>query len=156
MANEADLRVLTEFTAALAALRRAHPVFRRQRFFQGRRIRGSSVDDIAWLRPDGQHMTEEDWTADQPPTIAIFLNGRGIPDRNAMGERIIDDSFLLLINAHHEPVMFALPPKSYGRGWEIVVDTADPLLAGIRHRYALSATWQRVPARTLRVLQCRN
>jgi glycogen operon protein len=148
--------VLTEFTAALAALRRAHPVFRRQRFFQGRRIRGSSVDDIAWLRPDGRHMTEEDWTADQPPTIAIFLNGRGIPDRNAMGERIIDDSFLLLINAHHEPVMFALPPKSYGRGWEIVVDTADPLLAGIRHRHALSATWQRVPARTLRVLQCRN
>ena len=103
--------VLTEFTARLAALRREHPVFRRQRFFQGRPIRGSSVDDIAWLRPDAQHMTEQDWTAELVPTIAIFLNGRGIPDRNEIGERIVDDSFLLLINAHHEPVTFTLPVR---------------------------------------------
>ena len=59
--------VLTEFTARLAALRRAHPVFRRQRFFQGRPIRGSSIDDIAWLRPDGRHMTEQDWDSGRDP-----------------------------------------------------------------------------------------
>ena len=147
--------VLTEFTARLAALRREHPVFRRQRFFQGRPIRGSSVDDIAWLRPDGRHMTERDWTAELAPTIAIFLNGRGIPDRNEIGERIVDDSFLLLINAHHEPVTFTLPSESYGRGWEIVLDTADPLLAGIRRRHPLPGGRQRIPARAMRVLQCR-
>ncbi len=147
--------VLTEFTGQLAALRRAHPVFRRQRFFQGRPIRGSSVDDIAWLRPDGQHMTDQDWAADRAPTIAIFLNGRGIPDRNEIGERIVDDSFLLLVNAHHEPVTFTLPPESYGRGWEVVIDTADPLLAGIRRRHLLPGGRQRIPARSLRILQCR-
>jgi isoamylase len=147
--------VLTEFTARLAALRREHPVFRRQRFFQGRPIRGSSVDDIAWLRPDGRHMTERDWTAELAPTIAIFLNGRGIPDRNQIGERIVDDSFLLLINAHHEPVTFTLPSESYGRGWEIVLDTADPLLAGIGRRHPLPGGRQRIPARAMRVLQCR-
>ena len=147
--------VLTEFTAKLAALRREHPVFRRQRFFQGRPIRGSSMDDIAWLRPDGRHMTERDWTAELAPTIAIFLNGRGIPDRNEIGERIVDDSFLLLINAHHEPVTFTLPSESYGRGWEIVLDTADPLLAGIGRRHPLPGGRQRIPARAMRVLQCR-
>jgi isoamylase len=147
--------VLTEFTARLAALRREHPVFRRQRFFQGRPIRGSSADDIAWLRPDGRHMTERDWTAELAPTIAIFLNGRGIPDRNQIGERIVDDSFLLLINAHHEPVTFTLPSESYGRGWEIVLDTADPLLAGISRRHPLPGGRQRIPARAMRVLQCR-
>ena len=147
--------VLTEFTARLARLRRDHPVFRRQRFFQGRPIRGSSVEDIAWLRPDGETMAEHDWTTDRPPTIAIFLNGRGIPDLNEMGERIVDDSFLLLINAHHEPVTFTLPPESYGPGWEIVVDTADPLLAGIRRRHLLPGCRQGVAERALRVLQCR-
>jgi isoamylase len=147
--------VLTEFTARLAALRREHPVFRRQRFFQGRPIRGSSMHDIAWLRPDGRHMTERDWTAGLAPTIAIFLNGRGIPDRNQIGERIVDDSFLLLINAHHEPVTFTLPSESYGRGWEIVLDTADPLLAGIGRRHPLPGGRQRIPARAMRVLQCR-
>ena len=147
--------VLTEFTARLAALRREHPVFRRQRFFQGRPIRGSSMDDIAWLRPDGRHMTDRDWTAELTPTIAIFLNGRGIPDRNEIGERIVDDSFLLLVNAHHEPVTFTLPSESYGRGWEIVLDTADPLLAGISRRHPLPGGRQRISARALRVLQCR-
>ena len=82
-------------------------------------------------------------------------NGRGIPDRNQIGERIVDDSFLLLINAHHEPVTFTLPSESYGRGWEIVLDTADPLLAGIGRRHPLPGGRQRIPARAMRVLQCR-
>ena len=104
-----DNDVLTEFTARLAALRAAHPVFRRQRFFQGRPIRGSSIDDIAWLRPDGQQMTDEDWNGGHAQSLAIFLNGRGIPDRDEVGERVVDDSFLLLINAHHQQVTFTLP-----------------------------------------------
>jgi isoamylase len=146
--------VLTEFTARLAALRREHPVFRRQRFFQGRPIRGSSIDDIAWLRPDGRHMTEQDWNSGRNSSIAIFLNGRGIPDRNEIGERIVDDSFLLLVNAHHEQSTFTLPPASYGRTWEVVIDTADPLLASVR-RLPAPGGRQRIPARSMRVLRCR-
>ncbi|HWM58477.1 MAG TPA: glycogen debranching protein GlgX [Pseudonocardia sp.] len=146
--------VLTEFTARLAALRREHPVFRRQRFFQGRPIRGSSIDDIAWLRPDGRHMTEQDWNSGRNSSIAIFLNGRGIPDRNEIGERIVDDSFLLLVNAHHEQSTFTLPPASYGRTWEVVIDTADPLLASAR-RLPAPGGRQRIPARSMRVLRCR-
>ena len=147
--------VLTDFTARLAALRAEHPVFRRKRFFQDRPIHGSSIDDIAWLRPDGQHMTEDDWTNGHARTVAIYLNGRGIPDRDALGEPVLDDSFLLLINAHHHASTFTLPDRSFGRTWELVIDTADPLLANTRRRQPAPGGRQRVAARTMHVLQCR-
>jgi glycogen operon protein len=149
--------VLTDFIAALAKLRAAHPVFRRRRFFQGRPIRGSNIEDIAWLRPDGQQMSDKDWNGGIANAIAIFLNGQGIPERDALGERITDDSFLLLINAHHQSTMFTLPDQAYGRTWEIVVDTADPLLAKARRRqsHAKPDARLRVAARALLVLRCR-
>ena len=148
--------ILTEFTAALTRLRAAHPVFRRRRFFQGRPIRGSNIEDIAWLRPDGQQMSDDDWNAGSAKTIGIFLNGRGIPERDDLGERIIDDSFLLLINAHHRPITFTLPDATYGGSWEIVVDTSDPLLANARRRQrdAVAGGRLRVQARAMIVLRC--
>ena len=54
-------RELLAFVQRLIQLRREHPVLRRRRFFQGRRIRGSEVKDLAWFRPDGKEMTDEDW-----------------------------------------------------------------------------------------------
>ena len=81
-----DNDVLTVFTASLTALRAAHPIFRRQRFFQGRPIQGSNKEDIAWLHPDGRDMADEDWHADNP-SLMVYLNGDGIPDRDLLGER---------------------------------------------------------------------
>jgi glycogen operon protein len=147
--------VLTEFTARLATLRAEHPVFRRKRFFQGRPIQGSSINDIAWLRPDGQHMTDEDWTAGQIRSVAVYLNGQGIPDRDELGERVVDDSFLLLVNSDHQPSTFVIPDQSFGRTWEVVIDTADPLLANARRRQPAPGARVRVPARAMQVLQCR-
>ncbi|GAA2545095.1 glycogen debranching protein GlgX [Pseudonocardia hydrocarbonoxydans] len=146
--------VLTEFTAGVARLRRDHPVFRRRRFFQGRAITGSSIEDIAWLRPDGQQMTDADWDSGTR-SIGVFLNGKGIPERDDLGEQIVDDSFLLLINAHHQQVQFTVPDESYGRTWQVVVDTADPLLANARRRHPVPGGRVRVPARAMQVLQCR-
>ena len=150
-----DNGVLTEFTARLTALRAAHPVFRRQRFFQGRPIHGSSITDIAWLRPDGRHMTDEDWASGGTSSLAIFLNGRGIPDRGKLGEQITDDSFLLLINAHHTGQTFTLPDRDFGRAWEVVVDTADPLLAHASRRSLVPGTAVDVLDRSMVVLQNR-
>jgi len=150
-----EREIMSEFTARLAALRQAHPVFRRQRFFQGRPIHGSDIADIAWLRPDARPMTAADWQAGHARTLAIYLNGRGIPDRNQLGEHIIDDSFLLLINAHHQAITFTLPDQTYGRTWEVVVDTADPLLARTRRRPPAPGGRQRVSPRAMQVLQCR-
>jgi isoamylase len=145
--------VLTEFTARLAALRAAHPVFRRQRFFQSRPIRGSSVDDIAWLGLDGRQMGDEDWNGGNAQSLAIFLNGHGIPDRNEVGERVVDDSFLLLINAYHQKVTFTLPDAAFGAAWEVVVDTADPLLAHTRRRPSGPGERQRLLGRSMRALR---
>jgi len=152
--NARENEVLTEFTARLAALRAEHPIFRRKRFFQGRPIHGSSVDDVAWLRPDGQNMTDDDWANDHLRAIAIYLSGHGIPDRNELGERVVDDSFLLLINSSHQSSTFTLPARSFGPTWELVIDTADPLLASSRRRHHSAGARQRVPARTMHVLQC--
>ncbi len=146
-----DNDVLTVFTARLTALRAAHPIFRRQRFFQGRPILGSSKDDIAWLHPDGRDMSDADWHTGSP-SVMIYLNGDGIPDRDELGERIIDDSFLLLFNAGHRQRTFTLPDRAYGRAWQTVVDTNDPLLAHTRRRYPLPGSKLRVPPRSTLVL----
>ncbi|MDT7554732.1 MAG: isoamylase [Pseudonocardiales bacterium] len=148
--------VLREFTARLAKLRAEHPVFRRKRFFQGRPIQGSSIDDIAWLRPDGQQMTDEDWTSGQTRTLGIYLNGKGIPDRDELGEQVIDDSFLLLINTHYNPGTFTLPDQTFGRTWEMVIDTSDPLLANTRRRQPAPGSRHRLLPRTMHVLRSRS
>jgi len=149
-----EFDVQTEFVARLTALRAGHPIFRRQRFFQGRSIQGSNIEDIAWLRPDGRHMSEEDWQREGTRSLGIYLNGQGIPDRDLLGMRIVDDSFLLLVNAHHQQVTFSLPDEEYGRAWETVVDTADPLLAGARRRNHKAAARLRVIPRSMLVLRC--
>jgi glycogen operon protein len=147
--------LLTEFTMSLVRLRAEHPVFRRRRFFQGRPIIGSDIHDIVWLRADGQPMTDDDWNFGFAKTLAIYLNGEGIPDRDELGQRIVDDSFLLLFNAYHQSVTFTLPEELYGRIWDIVVDTADPLLARARRRSrdAVPEGRLRVPARAMLVLR---
>jgi glycogen operon protein len=70
-------------------------------------------------------MTDEDWGASFAKSVAVFLNGHGIPDRDARGQRVIDDSFLLCFNAHHEPIEFTLPPKEFGTAWCTVVHTGS-------------------------------
>ena len=123
---------LLRFTSQLSQLRREHPVFRRRRFFDGRPVRrgeGTRLPDIAWFTPDSQEMTEEDWEAGFGKSVAVFLNGEGIPDRNARGERVVDDSFIMIFNAHDGSIDFTLPHPEWGAKWEIVLDTATPQLA---------------------------
>ncbi|GAA1881245.1 hypothetical protein GCM10009836_73180 [Pseudonocardia ailaonensis] len=117
---------LTDFTARLTRLRAEHPIFRRQRFFEGRPVRGQGVDDIAWLGPDAQPMSDEDWDGTHTRTLTVYLNGRAIPDHDDLGMRVADNSFLLLINSHHEQQRLTLPDQSYGSAWHVVVDTAEP------------------------------
>ena len=146
--------VLTRFTAGLTALRAAHPIFRRRRFFHGGPVDGSKVPDLAWLRRDGAPMTEADWTTGMNSTMTVFLNGEGIPERDALGEPIVDQSFLLLFNPLGVGATFTLPDRVYGRSWETVVDTADPLLAN-RRRVTRAGGRLDVDAHTMVVLRCR-
>jgi glycogen operon protein len=120
--------ILLEFTRRLSALRSQHPVFHRRRYFQGRPFRGSGgLDDIVWLNSTGEVMSQEDWDNGWARSLGVFLNGAAIPDPDARGNRVTDDSFLLLFNAHYEPVDFALPEQEYGEAWEVTINTAAPL-----------------------------
>ena len=118
--NEID-EPLLDFTRWVIALRRSHPVFRRRRWFQGRPIRGTV--DIGWFKPDGQAMTDEDWEAWHARSLGIFLNGKAIQGQDERGRPLVDDSFLLLFNAHSEPVEWSIP-GDYAMAWALVLDTS--------------------------------
>ncbi|HEX2224326.1 MAG TPA: glycogen debranching protein GlgX, partial [Thermoanaerobaculia bacterium] len=119
---------LIEYTARLIQLRRDHPVFRRRRWFLGSPIHGEGVSDIGWFKPDGGDMSEEDWQQGFVKSLGVFLNGEAIPTPDARGERIVDDRFYLLFNAHGEPARFRLPARpEWGEAWTKVLDTREPL-----------------------------
>jgi isoamylase len=120
-----DGEALREFTRRLLALRRAHPIFRRTHFLNGRGS-PSGVPDAWWFRPDGRRMTAGDWQDADRRVLGVFLNGRGLGSLDAEGEPIVDSSFVLLLNAHHEDVVFSLPPRRFGPRWQVELSTAYP------------------------------
>ncbi len=119
-------RDLLDFTRFLIQLRRQHPVLRRRQFFYGRRIQGSEVKDLAWFRQDGKEMTEENWQDPLARCIGLRLAGDAIEEVDARGERITDDTFLIILNSHHEPLSFILPAHRPGVKWEVLLDTRTP------------------------------
>jgi len=144
---------LIEFTASLVELRRAHPTFRRRRFFDGRPVRrgeGELLPDIVWLTPIGDVMTQEDWGSGFGKSVAVFLNGLGISSTDTRGERITDDSFLMCFNGHDAAIKFILPPTEYAGSWQIVVDTS--LTADDEEAYAAGDALP-LPGRSLVVLR---
>jgi glycogen operon protein len=119
---------LLAFTSALIGLRREQPVFRRRRWFVGQSVRGSEALDIAWLRPDGQPMDEQDWGSGFAKSLAVFLNGNAIPTLDPQGNRVVGDSFYLMFNAYGDALPFHLPERpEIGERWVTVLDTAEPL-----------------------------
>ncbi|HEV2887718.1 MAG TPA: glycogen debranching protein GlgX [Jatrophihabitans sp.] len=124
-AADADLMA---FTRTVTQLRRDHPTFRRRRFFDGRPVKrkgvGAPLPDIAWLRPDGSEMTEDDWGSGFGRAVAVFLNGDAIPGTDDRGGRVTDDSFILCFSAHHEPIEFTPPKELQDDSWQVVLDTA--------------------------------
>ncbi|MGH3585638.1 MAG: glycogen debranching protein GlgX, partial [Pseudonocardia sp.] len=118
---------LLHFTAGLTTLRAGHPVFRRRKFFAGKpvgRRRAGALADIAWFTPSGVEMTEQDWDSGFGKCVTVFLNGHGMAENDTRGEPVIDDSFLLCLNAHYEDIDVTLPGSEYGSQWAVVVDTA--------------------------------
>jgi isoamylase len=140
--------LLLEFTQSLAELRKKHPVFRRRRFFYGKPVRG--LNDIAWLTPSGEEMTDGDWTVGYAKSLAVFLNGDAITEPDRRGRPIRDDSFLLLFNAHYDTIKFTIP-KDYGEMWHTEVDTAMPIMLDVRMCRGGEAI--AVPGRSVRVLR---
>ena len=131
---------LHDFTRRLIAMRREHPVFRRRRFLAGGALGdGEHGREIAWLTPEAGQMTQDDWNASFGRALMVFLDGETIAEPDARGQRVVDDSFLLMFNAHYEDIDFTVPGADFGDEWEVVVDTtqargvredAAPVLSG--------------------------
>jgi len=128
-------QALLAFTKSLIALRQQHPVFRRRRFFQGRRIRGTEVKDISWLRPDGKEMTDEDWGKGYVRCLGVRLDGHAIEEKDSKGKPLLDETFLMLLNAHHEPRPFTLPAHKRGVRWQRCWKRRPPMRTESRSHY---------------------
>ena len=126
-------RGLLEFVQRLIALRRRHPVFRRRHFFDGRALKGVTARDIVWLTPQGGEMSDETWSSDFARCLGVFFGGDGLRALDRRGRSLVDDDFLLLLNAAAENVDFVLPPGRNARSWELVLDTTADRTAGTAH-----------------------
>ncbi|MEO8119423.1 MAG: glycogen debranching enzyme GlgX, partial [Rhodoferax sp.] len=100
--------------------------------------------DVCWFKPDGTEMTPEEWNDGNARCLAMLMSGRGIPDRGARGETLVDDDFLLLFNAHHDTIPFTLPQAKNG-AWRLLLDTATDAMPSAPHEAvafaALTADW---------------
>lgn len=118
---------LLHFTRKVIKLRKDHPVLRRRRFFYGDAAHGGEgkLQEIGWLRPSGEHMRDEDWTAWYARSLMVYVNGHAISEPNLHGEKIVDKSFLLLVNASEEDIEFTIPtePTGSSKAWKVVIDT---------------------------------
>jgi glycogen operon protein len=119
-------RELLAFTTRLLALRKAHPLLRRRTY--------PKPENMSWLAPEGREMTDHDWQLPFARCVGVLMVGQRLAERDERGAPMIDDDLLLLLNAHHEAIDFALP----GEGWVAVLDTADQPGA-VSTRYALQA-----------------
>jgi len=116
---------LLAFTRRLIALRQQHPVLHRREFFQGQPLEGGGIKDIRWLDPSGHEMTDEEWWNGFARSLGAELRGDVIHETDENGERIVDDTLLILLNASHTAVPFVLPPPPEREEWQVVLDTAN-------------------------------
>ncbi|MEZ5412129.1 MAG: glycogen debranching protein GlgX [Acidimicrobiales bacterium] len=111
------------FCRWLVGFRRSHPVFRRRRWFQGTPVRG--IDEIAWFRPDGREMTDDDWALDFVRSLGVYIHGESISVPDAFGQPVVDDTFLLLLNAADADLDWKLPPRPWAARWVQELSTMD-------------------------------
>jgi glycogen operon protein len=141
-------RGLLDFVRRLIALRRLHPVFRRRHWFKGRPLRGLGVSDVAWLKPDGSEMSDQDWEQGFAKSLGVLFNGAGLLDLDEDGLPVRDASFLLFFNAHSEPVTFTMPDRAWGERWAPVLTTA----ASLEEKSVDAGSPLAMPARSVTVL----
>lgn len=145
---------LLDFTSGLMEFRRKHQIFHRPRWFEGKPIQGGEVADIAWFVPDGREMTESEWGEQYAKSMGVFLNGEGMQHRDEFGEKVTDDSFYLVLNAHYEPIDFKLPAEKYGKTWKKVFATNEKVFSKDKASWG-AGSQVTIDARSL-VLLCRT
>jgi len=144
---------LREFTKNIISVCKNHPTFRRRRWFQGIPIQGSGRDDLMWFLPEGKEMSEENWDHDFAKSLGVYLNGEGIRCVDYNGNRLSDDSFYIIFNAHDQPLDYTLPKDNCSQGWYKIVDTSDGFISSDEEKFDPGSTI-RVQDRSVLVLRC--
>jgi glycogen operon protein len=123
-----DQKDLLAFVSKMIHLRLEHPVLHRRRFFTGREPGdpADKIPQVEWMDHNGSIMDMEDWSNTHAFSVMIYLNGSDIPESDWYGNQMVDNDFILIFNAHYEPIMFTLPDERYGKKWRLVVDTHNP------------------------------
>jgi glycogen operon protein len=121
--SAADTELL-DWVRRLVAYRKAHPIFRRRRWFQGRGIRG--LDDMVWFRYDGAEMNEDDWESGHARSVGVFMNGAALHATDLFGTPMTDDTFFVIVNASEIALSWKVPARRRGKQWEVSFDSADP------------------------------
>jgi isoamylase len=142
---------LLDFTRRLIALRAEQPVLRRQRFFAGQVGRGQRRKDVVWLDDEGNEVSEAEWDDESRRSLAMLLNGDEIPDHTLDGRQIRGDTLLVILHSHHLDMGWRLP-RGWGDRWQVLIDTAAPVMQG-PPRVVDASEQLRVIARSLLVLR---
>ena len=135
---------LLEFVSKLIHLRLEHPVLHRRRFFTGREPGDpdDKIPQVEWMDHTGSIMDMEDWSNTHAFSVMIYLNGSDIPEADWYGNQMVDNNFILIFNAHYEPIMFTLPDERYGKKWRLVVDTHNPKGPELNYEAGVAITAQ--------------
>jgi glycogen operon protein len=120
-----DERAFFEFTCRVVRVMHEHPVLRRRKFLQGRRMPSSGLRDIMWLAPGGHEMTAAEWQADHVKCLGVRLAGGGIGEVDANGEAVVGETLVYLLNSGANAVEFRLPAFERGLTWQCLIDTFD-------------------------------
>jgi glycogen operon protein len=143
---------LLEFTRQLIRLRRTHPTFHRQHWLTGHSPSGEGgCADVVWFTSAGTQMVDQHWTDNGLKSVMIFLNGCAFTDTGPRGERVTDDSFLLLFNAHDHPVDFTITVAVPDARWRVLFDTRKIRPRASRRRF-VSGERVRVEPRSVVIL----
>jgi glycogen operon protein len=121
--EDEDLR---RFVRYLIHLRRRHRVFSRPRFLRGEVLSEAGVKDITWVTPSGEEATDEDWNNPVALSLGYVLSGAAGEFYTTGGQRDIDESFFVMMNAYYEELDFRVPSLAAPMSWEPLVDTSRP------------------------------
>ncbi len=143
---------LIDYVRRVIAIRRSHPSFRRRSFFQGRPIKGAEVKDVTWLTPGGHEMTDDEWNSSFARCLGMYLAGDALGEDDDRGEPLVDDDFILLLNAHHEPIEFVIPELPPAGAWQVVIDTSSDDAGSMDQRTFCGGTKFPLQGRSLALL----
>jgi glycogen operon protein len=119
-----DGHALTEFVRKLTLLRHALPMLRRGRFLTAAWNDALGVKDVAWINAAGKEMREEEWRDGNMRCFGMLLDGRA--QATGIIRPAADATLLLVLNAHHDVVLFTLPDVAGPDRWYCLLDTNDP------------------------------